>query len=66
MTTVLPLKWVRLEHPCQTREIWETYEEARQRAIDKASGTWKRDRIMRKEDEPIRHKENGTARFRCP
>ena len=29
-------------------------------------GTWKRDGIMRKEDGPIRHKENGAARFRCP
>ena len=24
------------------------------------------DGIMRKEDEPIRHKENGAVRFRCP
>ena len=30
------------------------------------SGTWKRDGIMRKEDGPIRHKENGAARFQRP
>lgn len=30
------------------------------------SGTWKRDGIMRKEDGPIRHKENGAVRFRRP